>query len=129
MRKNAVFPHSRARRKIEVPLQGMREKVRTTNYPDGFIHPAQTNFLRLPPLHVKTEHNSRRPKSCRHQTNGIPESLRITSKMRTLLWLRERNIKRHAHSRRLPRMSENTSVRNQKAVSSPSTVDATSFCP
>ena len=82
---NALFPLALPRRKTPMPLQGMRKNIRKTNHPNRHVNHTTADVLRVPILHVKTRHNHRQPENHRREADGIPQSVRVASKMRPLL--------------------------------------------
>ena len=85
-----------------MPLQGMRKNIRKTHHPNRQKHHTKTIILRMPTLHVKTRHNHRQHENRRRKTSRIPQSIRVTSKMRPLLQPPKRPTTRRTPPRRMP---------------------------
>jgi hypothetical protein len=98
----ASFPFALSQRKTKMPLQGMRKNIRKTHHPNRQKHHTTTIILRMPTLHVKTRHNHRQHENSRRETSRIPQSVRVTSKMRPLLQPTKRATTRRAPTRRMP---------------------------
>ena len=101
---HASFPLTLPQRKTQMPIQGMRKTIRKTLRPNRLIQHTEAVILRLPTLHVKTRHNHRKHENRRRETRRIPKSIRVTSKMRTLLKSTKRATTRRAFTRRVPAM-------------------------
>lgn len=84
---HAVFPLALplSQWKTQMPIQGVRKTVWETNRANGHIYHTETDALRLSTLHVKARHNHRKHENSRRKPNRIPQSVRVTSEMRSIL--------------------------------------------
>jgi hypothetical protein len=98
---NASIPLALPRRKTPMPLQGMRKNIRKTHGPNRQVNHTEANILRVSILHVKTRHNHRKHENHRREADGIPQSVRVTCKMRPLLWAPKRATTRCAVAGRM----------------------------
>ena len=110
--KDASFPLALPRRKTPMPLQGMRKTIRKTHHPNRHDNHTTANILRMPILHVKTRHNHRKHENHRREADGIPQSVRVTSKMRPLLWTPKCATRKHAVARRMPTLPKSAPMQH-----------------
>ena len=116
---HAAFPLALPQRKTQMPLQGMRETIRETLGPNRHIYHTEAVILRLPTLHVKTRHNHGRHENRRRKTSRIPQSIRVTSKMRPLLQPTKCATTRCAIARRMLALPKSASMQHPQTINAP----------
>jgi hypothetical protein len=103
---NAAFSLALPRRKTQMPIQGVRKNVRQANRANRHIYHTEAVTLRLSTLHVEDRHHHRKHENCRRKSNRIPQSVRVTSKMRPVLRTPERATTRCTVARRVLALPE-----------------------
>jgi len=116
---DASFPLALPRRKTPMPVQGMRKNIRKTHRPNRHHNHTTAIILRVPILHVKTRHNHRKHENRRRKTSRIPESIRVTSKMRPLLKPTKRATTRCTVARRMPTLPKSAPMQPTQKINAP----------
>jgi hypothetical protein len=70
-------------------------------------------------LHVKTRHNHRKHENHRREADGIPQSVRIASKMRPLLRIFERTARKRAVARRVLALPKSAPMQPTQKINAP----------